>query len=84
MLSHEGTLILKFFLNISYDEQKQRLLARLQDETKLWKYNPGDLQERRLWKQYMQAYEDVLNRTTTDHAPWVIVPSDHKWYRTGW
>jgi PPK2 family polyphosphate:nucleotide phosphotransferase len=81
MLSQEGTLILKFFLNISYDEQKQRLLARLQDKTKLWKYNPGDLQERQLWKQYMQAYEDVLNKTTTDDAPWVVVPSDHKWYR---
>ena len=75
MLSEEGTLILKFFLNIGYDEQKSRLLARLKDETKLWKYNPGDLEERKLWKQYMQAYEDMLNRTTTGHAPWMVVPA---------
>ena len=81
MLSEEGTLILKFFLNIGYDEQKSRLLARLKDETKQWKYNPGDLEERKLWKQYMQAYEDMLNKTTTDHAPWMVVPADHKWYR---
>ena len=51
------------------------------DETKQWKYNPGDLQERALWKQYMKAYEDVLNKTTTDDAPWYIIPADHKWYR---
>ncbi len=81
MLSEEGTLILKFFLNISKDEQKQRLRARLEDNTKLWKYNPGDLQERALWDDYMQAYEDMLNKTTTDFAPWYVVPADHKWYR---
>ncbi len=81
MLSEEGTLILKFFLNISRDEQKQRLRARLEDDTKLWKYNPGDLQERALWDEYMQAYEDVLNKTTTEYAPWYVVPADHKWYR---
>lgn len=81
MLSEEGTLILKFFLNISYEEQKTRLRARLEDETKLWKYNPDDLKERALWKEYMQAYEDVLNETTTSYAPWYAVPSDHKWFR---
>ncbi len=81
MLSEEGMLILKFFLNISKDEQKERLRARLEDDTKLWKYNPGDLQERALWDDYMQAYEDVLNKTTTDYAPWYAVPADHKWYR---
>ena len=81
MLSEEGTLILKFFLNISRDEQKQRLRDRLQDKNKLWKYNPGDLQERALWDDYMQAYEDMLNTTTTDYAPWIVVPADHKWYR---
>lgn len=81
MLSEEGTLILKFFLNIGLDEQKERLKARLEDNTKQWKYNPGDLQERALWKEYMQAYEDVLNETTTDYAPWFVVPSDHKWFR---
>jgi PPK2 family polyphosphate:nucleotide phosphotransferase len=81
MLSQEGTLILKFFLNIGLGEQKQRLQDRLKDETKHWKYNPGDLQERALWKQYMQAYEDVLNKTTTAYAPWYVVPAEHKWYR---
>lgn len=81
MLTQEGTTILKFFLHISPDEQKTRLRARLEDETKQWKYNPGDLKERQLWKQYMQAYEDVLNRTSTEYAPWYIVPADRKWYR---
>ncbi len=81
MLSQEGTLILKFFLNISPDEQKQRLMDRLEDETKQWKFNPGDLKERELWKEYMQAYEDVLNKTTTEYAPWYVIPSDHKWFR---
>ncbi len=81
MLSQEGTLILKFFLNISLDEQKQRLMDRLEDETKHWKFNPGDLKERDLWKQYMQAYEDVLNKTTTEYAPWYVIPSNHKWFR---
>ncbi len=81
LLYDEGTLILKFFLNISKDEQKQRLQDRLDDRTKIWKYNPGDLQERALWDEYMKAYEDVLNKTTTDYAPWYVVPADHKWYR---
>ena len=81
MLSQEGTLILKFFLHISPDEQKSRLLARLNDESKQWKFNPNDLKERDLWEQYMQAYEDVLNETTTDDAPWYVVPSNHKWFR---
>ena len=81
MLSEEGTTILKFFLHISPEEQTQRLLDRLKDDTKQWKFNPGDLSERKLWKEYMQAYEDLLNRTTTDHAPWFIVPADRKWYR---
>lgn len=81
LLYDEGTLILKFFLNISKDEQKQRLQDRLDDKTKIWKYNPGDLQERALWDEYMKAYEDVLNKTTTDYAPWYVVPADHKWYR---
>jgi PPK2 family polyphosphate:nucleotide phosphotransferase len=81
MLTQEGTTILKFFLHISPEEQKARLRARLEDETKQWKYNPGDLKERQLWKQYMQAYEDVLNKTSTEYAPWYIVPADRKWYR---
>ena len=81
MLSEEGTTILKFFLNISPEEQKQRLIDRLKDKTKQWKFNPGDLKERQLWKKYMQAYEDVLSRTSTDYAPWYIVPGNRKWYR---
>ncbi len=81
MLTEEGTTVLKFFLHVSPVEQKKRLQARLKDESKHWKYNPGDLKERELWKQYMQAYEDVLSRTSTDCAPWYIVPADRKWYR---
>ena len=81
MLAEEGTLVLKFFLHISRREQKQRLRERLEDRTKLWKYNPDDLKERALWDNYMEAYEDMLNKTTTGHAPWHIVPADHKWYR---
>ena len=81
MLAEEGTTILKFFLHISPQEQKKRLLARLKDDTKQWKYNPGDLKERQLWNEYMQAYEEVLRNTSTDYAPWYIVPSDRKWYR---
>lgn len=81
MLADEGTTILKFFLHISPAEQKKRLLARLKDETKQWKYNPADLKERALWDKYAQAYEDVLSRTSTEYAPWYIVPAERKWYR---
>ena len=81
MLVQEGMTILKFFLHISPEEQKKRLLQRLKDPTKQWKYNPGDLKERQLWKDYMKAYEDVLSRTSTAHAPWYLVPADRKWYR---
>ena len=81
MLYEEGTTILKFFLHISPDEQKKRLFDRLKDETKQWKFNPGDLKERQLWKKYMEAYEEVLTRTSTDYAPWFLVPADRKWYR---
>lgn len=81
MLADEGTTILKFFLHISLDEQKQRLLDRLAQPEKNWKFNPGDLKERGLWGQYMQAYEDVLTKTSTDWAPWYIIPADRKWYR---
>lgn len=81
MLSDEGTLILKFFLHIDADEQKQRLQARLDNAAKQWKFNPGDLKERKLWPEYTKAYEEVLSRTSTKWAPWVIVPSNKKWYR---
>jgi polyphosphate kinase 2 (PPK2 family) len=80
-LAEEGTTILKFFLNISKDEQRKRLQERRDDSTKQWKFNPGDLKERELWGQYMEAYEEVLSRTSTDWAPWYIVPANHKWYR---
>ncbi|MCM3880268.1 MAG: polyphosphate kinase 2 family protein [Vicinamibacterales bacterium] len=80
-LADSGTLILKFFLHIDKDEQRKRLDARLEDPTKRWKFNEGDLKERRLWKDYRRAYEDVLSKTSTAWAPWHIVPANHKWYR---
>jgi PPK2 family polyphosphate:nucleotide phosphotransferase len=76
-----GTTIVKCMLHISPDEQKARLLARLDDPTKHWKYNPGDLDERARWGAYRDAYEVALERTNTDAAPWHVIPSDHKWYR---
>ena len=80
-LADEGTTILKFFLHISQDEQKKRLQERLDDPTKHWKFNPSDLAERKLWPDYMQAYEDSISATSTPWAPWYIVPSNKKWYR---
>jgi PPK2 family polyphosphate:nucleotide phosphotransferase len=80
-LAEEGTTILKFFLHISMDEQKERLQSRLEDSHKHWKFNPNDLKERGLWDEYTQAYEDVLNKTSTRWAPWYIIPADRKWYR---
>jgi len=80
-LAENGTTILKFYLHIDLDEQKERLQARLDDPTKHWKFRLGDLEERKLWGEYMQAYEDVLSRTSTDHAPWYIIPANRKWYR---
>lgn len=81
MLVEEGATILKFYLNIDKDEQKKRLQARLDDPTKHWKFNVGDLAERKLWPDYMQAYEAALSKTSTEWAPWYIVPANHKWYR---
>jgi PPK2 family polyphosphate:nucleotide phosphotransferase len=81
MLAENGTTILKFYLHIDKDEQKTRLQARLDDPNKQWKFRKGDLVERKLWADYMQAYEDVLNKTSTAVAPWFIVPANHKWYR---
>lgn len=80
-LAENGTTILKFFLHIDADEQKERLQARLDDPTKRWKFRLGDLEERKLWREYTAAYEDVLSKTSTDHAPWYIVPANSKWYR---
>lgn len=78
MLADEGTTILKFFLHISPDEQRQRLQARLDDPTKRWKFQHGDLEERKLWDDYQRAYEDVLETTSTKWAPWHVVPADRK------
>jgi PPK2 family polyphosphate:nucleotide phosphotransferase len=81
LLAESGTTILKFFLHIDLDEQKERLQARLDDPTKRWKFRLGDLEERKLWPEYLKAYEDVLGKTSTTHAPWYIVPANRKWYR---
>ncbi len=79
-LVDEGTTVIKCMLHISSDEQKSRLQARLENPTKLWKYNPGDVDERQLWPAYRRAYEIALERTSTEHAPWLVVPGDRKWY----
>ncbi len=80
-LVEDGTVVVKCMLHISAAEQRKRLLARLDDAEKLWKFNPGDIDERRLWPSYQQAYEVAIEKTNTAHAPWLIVPSDRKWYR---
>jgi len=81
LLAEEGTTILKFFLHISKEEQRKRLQARLDDPTKLWKFEPGDLDERKRWSLYQKAYEDMLRETSTDWAPWYVVPAERKWFR---
>lgn len=81
LLSQTGTTILKFFLHIDEDEQKERLQARLDDPTKRWKFRKGDLDDRKLWKKFTEAYEEALSRTSTDGAPWYVVPANKKWYR---
>jgi len=77
-LAANGTIILKFFLHLSKDEQKNRLLRRLNIPEKNWKFSAGDLKERKLWDQYQECYEDAINRTSTDYAPWYIIPADDK------
>lgn len=81
ILADNGTIILKFFLHISKDEQKERLQARLDDPAKHWKFSLGDLDERKLWDDYQSVYEDALNKTSTEYAPWYVVPANRKWYR---
>lgn len=81
LLSDEGTTILKFFLHIDEDQQKERLQARLDDPSKQWKFNESDLRERKFWSEYMKAYEDALEKTSTEWAPWYLVPSNHGWFR---
>jgi len=76
-----GTILIKCFLHISSAEQKNRLLARLDDPTKHWKYNPGDIEERARWFAYVEAYQAMLERCSTQRAPWFVVPADRKWYR---
>jgi len=78
-LVRNGTLILKFFLNISKDEQKRRLLDRLNNKEKYWKFSTADLAERQFWDQYTKVYEEMLSATSTDYAPWFVVPADYKW-----
>ncbi|WP_420574369.1 PPK2 family polyphosphate kinase [Kordia sp.] len=77
-IADNGTIIFKFFLNISKDEQKNRLLRRLELKEKNWKFSPGDLKERKLWDKYQECYEDALNRTSKPHAPWYAIPADDK------
>jgi PPK2 family polyphosphate:nucleotide phosphotransferase len=81
MLAQTGTTIVKCFLHISKDEQRKRLQERIEDPDKHWKFNPGDLDERKLWDKYQRAYEDMLEATAHQHAPWWIVPSDSKTHR---
>lgn len=81
MLAEEGTTIIKFYLHIDRDEQKKRLQARLRKPDKRWKFNVDDLKERKLWPEYLKAYEDVLSQTSTEWAPWYVVPANRKWYR---
>lgn len=79
-LSENGTIILKFFLNVSKGEQKRRFLDRIDDPKKNWKFSIADMKERAYWDQYQQAYEDMFNQTSTEYAPWYVIPADDKWY----
>lgn len=79
-LARNGTVVLKFFLNLSKDEQRRRLLARIDEPDKHWKFDPGDLAERKHWDDYQAAYQDAIAETATKHAPWHVVPADNKWF----
>jgi PPK2 family polyphosphate:nucleotide phosphotransferase len=81
MLAEEGTTIVKIFLHLCKAEQKKRLETRLASPEKYWKFHPEDLKDRKLWHEFMVAYEDVISRTSTPHAPWYVVPANRKWYR---
>lgn len=81
LLTDADTIVLKFFLHISKEEQKKRLLEREKDPMKAWKLSPADWKERELWDDYQAAYEDAINRCSTPKAPWYVVPANHKWYR---
>lgn len=79
-LARNGTLVLKFFLHMSYEEQRKQFLERIDDPVKRWKFSMGDVAERKLWPQYMAAYEEMIRETSTDEAPWYVVPADNKWF----
>ncbi len=79
-LTRNGIVVLKFFLNLSKDEQKRRFLARIDTPAKNWKFSFADVKERAYWDEYMNAFEDTFNHTSTEHAPWYIIPADHKWF----
>ena len=81
LLTESGTAVLKVFLHISKDEQKERLEARIADPEKRWKWSSGDLEERKLWDEYQKAFEEVMSATSTESAPWYVVPANRKWYR---
>ena len=81
LLTQSGTTIVKFYLHISKDEQKERLQDRLDEPDKNWKFKPADLKERESWDDYQAAYEDMINKCSTTWAPWNVVPADHKWAR---
>jgi PPK2 family polyphosphate:nucleotide phosphotransferase len=81
ILTQNNVVILKFFLHVSKDEQKRRLEERLHDPKRTWKFSVKDVEERRYWDDYVEAYEDVLSKCSTKRAPWYVVPADHKWYR---
>ncbi|MBR0740575.1 polyphosphate kinase 2 family protein [Bradyrhizobium liaoningense] len=79
-LSRNGTVVLKFFLNLSREEQRQRFLDRLEEPAKQWKFSMDDIKERALWPRYQAVYQDIVRHTATSHAPWYVVPADHKWF----
>ena len=81
MLAGNQVMVLKFFLHISREEQTARLQARIDEPDKHWKLSPADFEERKFWPDYMECYEEILARTSHKHAPWFIIPADHKWYR---
>jgi PPK2 family polyphosphate:nucleotide phosphotransferase len=81
MLADEGTVIRKFFLHISKEKQRERLQERLDNPAKHWKFEHGDLEERKYWDEYTDAYEEAISRTSTADAPWYVIPSDRKWFR---
>lgn len=79
-LVENGTIVLKFFLNVSKQEQKERFLERIENPAKNWKFSSADVQERKQWDNYMAAYSDMLTHTSTSHAPWYVIPADRKWF----